>query len=91
MSPLTPSLHQLAVEALDSRACLCGAKKDRGNSFCHGCYFALPKEMRNALYRALRDGYAEAWDEARDWLRINTTRLQRQEPLFTPEKPEAKP
>jgi hypothetical protein len=68
--------------------CACGERKDKGNTFCLGCYVALPRELQRPLFKSLRDGYAEAWSEARDWLRINTTRLQRQEPLFTAENAE---
>jgi len=78
---LTPSLRQEADLALASDACLCGAIKKRGQSFCAPCYFALPKELRYQCFSLTGQGYAEAWDEARDWLRYNTNRLK-QKGLF---------
>ncbi len=77
--PLTPSLHQLALTALGSERCLCGALKQRGKSFCRECYFALPQNLRRSLYFTMSEGYAEAWDEAKDWLRMNTERLSGRE------------
>ena len=69
------SLVQTALRELSSLTCGCGEPKLRNRSFCSGCYFALPPNLRGSLYKTILDGYAEAYDEAKDWLRINTERL----------------
>lgn len=78
MTHITESLVATALRELDSTTCACGGQKRRGNSFCLTCYYALPQELRQRLYKALSDGYAQAYDEAKDWLRINTERIPRQ-------------
>jgi hypothetical protein len=72
---MNESLQQQAFRELAGQACVCGGAKERGQSFCRDCYFALPKETRTALYR--REGYANTWDDAIEWLRVNTTRLRK--------------
>lgn len=69
------SLAQEALRELRSDRCVCRRAKKPKESFCSGCYFALPPAMRKTLYRMMSEGYAEHWDEARDWLRINTERI----------------
>lgn len=71
MSELTPSLKQEAIRSLNGLVCVCGAKKKHAQSFCRECYFSLPTEYRTALYRPFSQGYVEAWDAARDYLRTN--------------------
>ena len=75
-TPLTPSLKKIALDALYSESCVCGARKKRYESFCRGCYFALPAGLRNRLYRTMSEGYAEIYDQARDFLRLETDRLK---------------
>ena len=70
---MNESLEQRALRELGIKTCACGEDKERGQSFCRACYFALPKEMRLALYR--REGYANVWDDAIEWLRLNTMRF----------------
>jgi hypothetical protein len=74
--PQLESLLQTAVRELASNQCVCGEAKRPKQSFCGACYYSLPRELRNRLYKTLRDGYPEAYDEAKDWLKINTHRLE---------------
>lgn len=71
MSPLSRSLNQIALDDLHSTICACGQNKASMQSFCRRCYFALPTEMRKRLYTLMPE-YAGIYDEAKDWLRINT-------------------
>ena len=64
------SLVQIALQELDGTVCYCGARKSKGKSFCARCFFSLPKKMQGDLYKHISDGYAEIWDEARDFLRV---------------------
>lgn len=68
--PLSESLEVEAWREFNSTACFCGAKKKPGMSFCKRCYFELPAKLRSALYNRFGSGYAEVWDEARDFLKI---------------------
>jgi len=74
---LNESLQAEALRVLDSTDCICGSGKDNGKPFCRACFFALPAGLRVKMYNTFSEGYAEDWDEARDWLRANTTRLRR--------------
>jgi len=78
------SLTQIAIDELGSTVCLCGGPKERKKSFCVRCYFELPMELRRAMFKTFSEGYAEAYDEAKDFLRIHTSRLKGvQKDLFT--------
>ena len=71
--PLTKSLIQIALDNLESTVCpSCGNLKPKRKSFCGPCYWKLPKPTRIALYKPMSEGYAEIYDEALDWLKINT-------------------
>lgn len=72
---LTKSLRQLALEDLGSQVCACGQRKASGKSFCTECYYALPPKLRRDMYLGINDGYAEAWSEAKDFLRIEAGRI----------------
>ena len=74
---MTESLTMTAIRELGDVRCACGAEKQRNQSFCRGCYFALPAATRSKLYAAFSQGYAEVYDEAKDWLRTYTARLER--------------
>lgn len=74
---LSESLIDIALRELDSTVCVCGASKRRTRGFCRDCYFVLPAGLRRGLYLTLSDGYAEAHDECKDWLKINTERIPR--------------
>ena len=82
--PLNESLEAEALRVLQSDTCLCGSGKYAGAAFCGACYFALPIEMRRALWdlqgfpeAKVYPTYATIWDDARTWLLANTTRLTR--------------
>ncbi|QNI34500.1 hypothetical protein H7849_11755 [Alloacidobacterium dinghuense] len=68
--------HSLETEAWDqlfSTQCECGSTKVKKQSFCRRCYFSLPRELQQALYRSFSEGYVEAWSEARDYLKEERT------------------
>jgi hypothetical protein len=75
--PLSESLVDIAWRELFSAVCVCGAAKKPHQSFCRECYFALPKGLRNRLYLSMSEGYAEIYDEAKDFLKIETDRCRR--------------
>lgn len=52
------------VRELIGTACRCGAPKKTRMTFCTRCYFALPKRMRDNLYRDVGSGYEQAYDAA---------------------------
>jgi hypothetical protein len=58
------------VQQLASDECLCGRPKKRGYAFCYKCYRALPDEMRKALWKRLRAGFEDAYEEAVTWLQM---------------------
>jgi len=74
---LSESLIDIALRELDSTTCVCGEGKKRKESFCRKCYFALPRGLRNRLYLTISDGYAEIYDQCKDWLKENTERIPR--------------
>ena len=67
---LSESLAAIAVRELDSTTCFCGQPKSRGQSFCKRDYWRLPVGLRVKLSRTFSEGYAEHYDEAKDWLRL---------------------
>lgn len=69
------SLLTTALDELNSDKCVCGAKKRQRESFCRGCFYALPGDTRRRLYRDIWHGYSEIYAAAKQWLRDNTTRL----------------
>lgn len=72
MTPLSESLDQQALRELGELKCSgCGNAKQRGRTFCVACYKRLPANLRSALYKSFGNGYTQAWDESRDWLRDN--------------------
>jgi hypothetical protein len=58
----------LAVKELGSETCYCGARKRSMQTFCRAEYYALPVEMRHALYDRIGAGYKEAYQSAREHL-----------------------
>jgi len=67
---LSESPRQQALrEFADSICTVCRSPKKPKQSFCLKCYYALPEEMRKALYRRFGSGYEEAYDDAKDWLK----------------------
>jgi predicted amidophosphoribosyltransferase len=64
------SLTDIAWDELMSEVCAnCGNAKRKKMSFCSKCYYKLPEEVRNNLYTAMSDGYAEIYDEAKELLK----------------------
>jgi len=57
-----------ALDALLSTKCHCGAAKKSRMSHCRRCYFSLPLKMRHALYKKIRTGYEEAYEQSCQWL-----------------------
>ena len=57
------------IAELQDTKCRCGNQKARGNTFCSGCYYQLPPEMRRALYQRIGEGYEEAYENAAAVLR----------------------
>ena len=49
-------------EALRSEECACGRSKQKGRSFCYGCYQALPRGLQVDIYLRLGQGYEEAYE-----------------------------
>jgi hypothetical protein len=46
----------------------CGGKKKPKMSHCRNCYYALPQQMRLALYRRFGAGYEQAFEESKKFL-----------------------
>jgi len=59
-----PDERQFYIDELKSDECRCGRPKQRGRSMCFRCYYALPNDMRRALYRRMGSGYEAAYDAA---------------------------
>jgi hypothetical protein len=73
---LMPSLQKIALDDLESTKCVCGSAKYREKSFCSACYFSLPPDLQKQLYRPFSEGYAEVYDECKDYLKQETDRLK---------------
>jgi len=66
------SLAAEAIRETDGAECAaCGSPKRRGHAFCPSCFHALPGDLRRALWKTISEGYALAYDEAKQWLRVN--------------------
>lgn len=60
------------LRELMSDECLCGVRdKYPKRSFCYRCYSALPRDLRDGLYRRIGGGYEEAFEEAHKYLTEN--------------------
>lgn len=57
------------VRELEGKKCFCGARKAPMQTFCSSDYFALPKDIRNALYNRIGEGYEQAYAEARKFFK----------------------
>lgn len=60
--------QQDLIRELAGTTCQCGYQKQARQTFCKGCYFALPRPMRQSLYRQIGNGYEKAYDEAKRFL-----------------------
>jgi hypothetical protein len=58
----------LAMKELGSETCYCGGTKRTMQTFCRAEYYALPADMRHALYNRIGAGYKEAYRAAREYL-----------------------
>lgn len=59
-----PTTREL-IDSLRSKTCpACGGPKGERKTVCRGCFGKLDSSARDALYRPLGDGYAEAVDRA---------------------------
>ncbi len=56
------------IEALISTKCRCGNAKASKQTFCRTCYLSLPKQIRQALYKRISQGYEEAYAAAAERL-----------------------
>lgn len=66
------------LASLGSGICACGAKKRPKKSHCRRCYFALPPQMRQALYQRFGEGYEEAYEASLELLagKVAQTQLE---------------
>lgn len=56
------------IEQLKSNECQCGAFKKSMKSLCYGCYVSLPSWIQRDLYKRIRNGYEEAYEDAIEFL-----------------------
>lgn len=59
---------------LRGTSCACGDAKLPGKSFCRPHYFALPNDMRSALYQ--RAGYVDAFRAALKFLGLDEPKAE---------------
>lgn len=52
-----------------AEVCACGKQKKPRMSHCRDCYYALPLEMRQALYSRFSEGYEEAYEASITYLK----------------------
>lgn len=50
------------VRELRGVTCRCGAPKVARQTFCKTCYAWLPRDLQQALYRLVGNGYEEAYE-----------------------------
>lgn len=74
-------LARLAVHELGRGQCRCAKPKHNRQTFCKACYYALPPEMRQALYNRVGEGYEAAYVAAVNVL-VHAGRVQRPEWLL---------
>lgn len=56
------------VKELRSNECRCGKWKAKRKTFCKACYFALPANLRKALYNRIGEGYEDAYMRSCEFL-----------------------
>lgn len=59
---------QEILNILQSDKCHCGKSKKPRMSHCTNCYYKLPPQMRNDLYKPFFGGYQEAFRESINYL-----------------------
>lgn len=60
---------QMAYRELHLAVCACGAKKQIKHSFCKTCYYALPPDLREALWTPIAKGYAAIYLRCKEFLK----------------------
>lgn len=65
---LDPNHGRSVLAIFCSTLCVCGHKKEANTGFCRGCYFRLPREMQNALWKRFGEGFETAFHAARKFL-----------------------
>lgn len=69
MTHLSQERRLAILRGLGSLECeACGGRKRPKQSHCRDCFFALPAELRRALYRRFGAGYEEAYEESLKFL-----------------------
>jgi len=63
-----PADIKFYIEQLKGDECQCGRAKKNYMSFCYYCWKKLPFNMQRELYKKIRSGYEEAYDEAVEYL-----------------------
>jgi hypothetical protein len=56
--------QEFLIQELRSTQCRCRKRKKDGNTFCASCFYGLPKQLQNNLYRRIGEGYEEAREAA---------------------------
>jgi hypothetical protein len=59
------------LDALGSKQCVCGHRKNARQSFCRECYHRLPWDLKAALWKHVTEGYVGHYEAAKDWLEKN--------------------
>lgn len=60
---------------IKSDTCPCSCKKTTFTSFCRACYFNIPFELRQDLWRPWTDGFAKVYAACIDYLEQETQRF----------------
>jgi hypothetical protein len=70
--PISESLEAQTRREVASIVCpVCSHEKKSGGWFCNRCFWDLPKSYKKELESLTGLDFAVAYDEAKDWLRIN--------------------
>lgn len=56
------------IAVLKSEECQCGKPKKSRMALCYDCYSSLPKDTQKTLWKKIRNGFEEAYDNALRWL-----------------------
>jgi hypothetical protein len=60
-----------ALIELEGTRCFCGNHKKAMKPLCFFCYEKLSRDLKNGLFKSIREGYVAALTEAKDFLRSN--------------------
>ena len=53
---------------LESEICQCNKLKGKGKAFCPNCYYKLPINLRDGLFKRFGKNYIEEYEKAHDFL-----------------------